>query len=82
MRRRRFLQAAGLSTAWDDAKLSTGRQGIKLVTAELERATGVARVVGNTLTGDFGTAWDVLTGKANKARSAFATSQDSTATGS
>lgn len=68
--------AAELSTAWGDTKLSAGRQGIQLVTAELERATGVARILGNTLTGDFGTAWDVLTGKTQRARSAFATTAD------
>jgi hypothetical protein len=67
---------AGLSQSWDDTKLSTGRQVIKLLTADIERATGVVRVAGNALTGDFGTAWDVLTGKAAKARSGFALMSD------
>ena len=67
---------AGLSQAWGDAKLSTGRQLIGFLTADIEKFTGVTRVLGNTLTGDFGTAWDVLTGKTQRARSAFATTAD------
>lgn len=68
--------SAGLGQAWGDTKLSIGRQLISLTTSELERFTGVAKIAGSTLTGDFGGAWDALTGKTKQASTAFQNASD------
>ncbi len=63
---------AGLSQATGDVKLGIGRQVIQGVTYEMTQLAGATRVVTSTLTGNFGDAWDTLSGKTIKAKSAFA----------
>ena len=63
---------AQLGQATGDVKLGIGRQVIQGVTYEMVQLAGVTRVASSVLSGDFGDAWDTLSGKTIRARSGFA----------
>jgi len=68
--------SAGLGQATNDVKLGAGRQLIQAVTYEMTQLAGITRVAGSALKGDFGDAWDTLSGKTIRARSAFGLAAD------
>lgn len=68
--------SAGLGQATNDVKLGAGRQLIQAVTYEMTQLAGITRVAGSAIKGDFGDAWDTLSGKTIRARSAFGAAAD------